>query len=112
MPSIYYQISCLSLREIAFPGSNDAGMSALDEISGAAAPWNKLTQTIDISKQFQYGSRYFDIRPVRSGGTYKTGHYGFGLGAYAVRGPRDLQPHTFRLAQQVLGRRQSESYDG
>lgn len=82
MHSIYDQISCLSLREIAFPGSHDAGMSELDSTAGGAVDWNTLTQKLDISEQLQYGSRWFDIRPVLSGGKYKTGHYGFGLSAW------------------------------
>ena len=36
---------------------------------------NTQTQTSGILGQLQAGSRYFDIRPVISGGQYLTGHY-------------------------------------
>ena len=77
MHSIYNQISCLTLKEIVVPGSHDAGMFEFNEGAGLASPVNTVTQKIDIGSQLKYGSRYFDIRPVISGGGWKTGHYGW-----------------------------------
>ncbi|KAF2820997.1 PLC-like phosphodiesterase [Ophiobolus disseminans] len=76
MHSIYNQTSCLTLREIVIPGSHDAGMS---EINGArlGTAVNTVTQKLNVGDQLKYGSRYFDIRPVISGGAWKTGHYSF-----------------------------------
>lgn len=91
MHSAYDEVSCLSLREITIPGSRDAGMSKLCEISGAATPWNTLMQTIDSNKQLRYGSRCPDIRSVRSGGGYRTGHYGFDAGAGHKRNGQSLR---------------------
>lgn len=64
------------LQQICIPGSHDAGMSEYTKISEVASPCNVLTQDVNIEKQLSYGTRYFDIRPVRRGSEYRTGHYG------------------------------------
>jgi hypothetical protein len=64
-----------TLREICIPGTHDAGMSALNSGTAFAYTCNTITQTNAILGQLQNGSRYFDIRPVISGGQYVTGHY-------------------------------------
>lgn len=64
-----------TLRQICIPGSHDAGMSELNGSTAFATHDNTLTQTTDILGQLSAGSRYFDIRPVISGGQYFTGHY-------------------------------------
>jgi hypothetical protein len=64
-----------TLREICIPGTHDAGMSALNSGTAFAYSCNTITQTNAILGQLQNGSRYFDIRPVISGGQYVTGHY-------------------------------------
>lgn len=64
-----------TLREICLPGTHDAGMSALNSGTAFAYTCNTVTQTNAILGQLQNGSRYFDIRPVISGGQYTTGHY-------------------------------------
>lgn len=64
------------LRHLCMPGSHDAGMSVLNSGTAFAQVCNTVTQTTGILGQLQYGARYFDIRPVISGGQYYTGHYG------------------------------------
>jgi hypothetical protein len=64
-----------TLRELCIPGTHDAGMSALNAGTAFAYTCNTVTQTNAILGQLQNGSRYFDIRPVISGGQYLTGHY-------------------------------------
>jgi hypothetical protein len=64
------------LRHLCMPGSHDAGMSVLNSGTAFAQVCNTQTQTTGILGQLQYGARYFDIRPVISGGHYYTGHYG------------------------------------
>jgi hypothetical protein len=92
--SIYKQISCLTLREFVMPGSHDAGMSEFNQGAGAASSINTVTQKLSIAKQLEFGSRYFDIRPVISGGKVKTGHYGYskilGIGAWRGGNGQDL----------------------
>lgn len=91
MHSIYSQISCLTLREIAVPGSHDAGMFEFNQGSGLASPVNTVTQIINIGNQLEYRARWFDIRPVISGGTFKTGHYGYSFGAWCGGNGQDMK---------------------
>ncbi|MBM7131139.1 twin-arginine translocation signal domain-containing protein [Dyella mobilis] len=69
------QLGSRTLRELCMPGTHDAGMSALNSGTAFAYTCNTVTQTNGILGQLQNGSRYFDIRPVISGGQYVTGHY-------------------------------------
>jgi hypothetical protein len=64
-----------TLRELCTVGSHDAGMSTIDGGTAFAGAANTLTQSHGILGQLNLGSRYFDIRPVISGGHLKTGHY-------------------------------------
>jgi hypothetical protein len=52
-------------------------MSKLDRHTALASPVNTVTQKFSIADQLKAGSRYFDLRPVISGGRYTTGHYGY-----------------------------------
>lgn len=63
------------LRHICMPGSHDAGMSTFGTSTALVSPANTVTQTTGILGQLQAGARFFDIRPVLSGGAYFTGHY-------------------------------------
>jgi len=63
------------LRHICMPGTHDAGMSAYNSGTAFTHSCDTVTQTTGILGQLQYGSRYFDIRPVISGGQFMTGHY-------------------------------------
>jgi hypothetical protein len=64
-----------TLRQICMPGTHDAGMSSVASGTFFSDSCNTQTQTSGILGQLQAGSRYFDIRPVISGGQYLTGHY-------------------------------------
>ncbi len=64
-----------SLRHLCIPGSHDAGMSTLNSGTAFAKPCNAITQTKSVLSQLHAGARYFDIRPVISGGQFYTGHY-------------------------------------
>jgi hypothetical protein len=75
-----------SLRQICIPGSHDAGMSVRTSGTAGAFDCNTLTQTRNIQGQLQAGARYFDIRPVISGGHFLTGHYGHLLGNLTWQG--------------------------
>jgi len=68
-----------TLRNLAIPGSHDAGMSSFsdDSKTGFATEANTRTQTLDLAGQLAAGSRYFDIRPVISSGVFRAGHYSF-----------------------------------
>ena len=66
-----------TLRELCIPGSHDAGMSTRTGGTAFGKECNTLTQTLGILGQLSQGARYFDIRPVISGGHYYTGHYSF-----------------------------------
>lgn len=68
-------IGNLTLREISIPGSHDAGMSIRNGGTAGGFDCNTLTQSQGIGGQLALGTRYFDIRPVISGGNYMTGHY-------------------------------------
>jgi len=63
------------LRHICIPGSHDAGMSQINGGTAFSDAANTQTQTLSIGGQLTAGSRYFDIRPVITDGTYSTGHY-------------------------------------
>jgi hypothetical protein len=63
------------LRHLCMPGSHDAGMSTFGTHTALANSCATVTQTTDVLGQLQLGIRYFDIRPVLSGGAYYTGHY-------------------------------------
>jgi hypothetical protein len=65
------------LRRISIPGTHDAGMSVLTGGTAFITERNSLTQTLSIGGQLQAGSRYFDLRPVISGGLFKAGHYSY-----------------------------------
>lgn len=63
------------LDEICIPGSHDSGMSEFGASTLWANPCTTITQTHGIRGQLERGCRFFDIRPVKSGGHYYTGHY-------------------------------------
>ncbi|KAJ7262771.1 PLC-like phosphodiesterase [Mycena haematopus] len=63
------------LRHICIPGSHDAGMSEITGGTFFSDAANTQTQTLSIGNQLVAGSRYFDIRPVITDGSYSTGHY-------------------------------------
>ncbi len=65
------------LRHLCMPGSHDAGMSVFGKSTCFAKECNTRTQTQSILGQLNLGARYFDLRPVISGGKYFTGHYSF-----------------------------------
>ncbi|WP_224244333.1 hypothetical protein [Hyalangium gracile] len=56
--------------------THDSGMSTLSSGTAFANAGNVITQTTSIFGQLTLGARYFDIRPVISGGQFSTGHYG------------------------------------
>lgn len=70
-----YMLGDRKLKEICIPGSHDSGMYKRGTSTAGAFDCNTLTQTKDIEGQLELGIRYFDIRPVISGGKYYTGHY-------------------------------------
>ncbi|EJD48610.1 PLC-like phosphodiesterase [Auricularia subglabra TFB-10046 SS5] len=65
----------VTLGKFVLPGSHDSGMYLLDGKTVGSKACNTLTQTRSIGAQLAAGARYFDIRPVISGGKFKTGHY-------------------------------------
>jgi len=65
----------MKLRELCIPGAHDAGMSTHGTGTAGAFDCNVVTQKNSILGQLNLGVRYFDIRPVISGGEYYTGHY-------------------------------------
>ena len=66
-----------TLRNLAIPGSHDAGMNSFssDSKTEFATEGNTRTQRLDIAGQLAAGARYFDIRPVISSGVFRAGHY-------------------------------------
>ena len=64
-----------TLRELCLPGSHDSGMSVIQSSTAFSNAENTKTQTLGLLGQLNCGARYFDIRPVISGGQFKTGHY-------------------------------------
>ena len=65
------------LTHICIPASHDAGMSQINGGTAFSNAANTQTQTLNIGNQLTAGSRYFDIRPVITDGTYATGHYSY-----------------------------------
>ena len=63
------------LGKFVLPASHDSGMHVLDGNTAGSTPCNTLTQSLNVRDQLARGARYFDIRPVISGGVFKTGHY-------------------------------------
>lgn len=64
------------LRHICMPGTHNSGMSVLGRTSSPfVTPSNTVTQVLNIYNQLKAGARFFDIRPVISGGQFFTGHY-------------------------------------
>jgi hypothetical protein len=76
MNDSYTSIAEKRLIDICIPGSHDAGMYFDNGGTRYAAECNTLTQDKSIWNQLLLGTRFFDIRPVMSGGIFKTGHYG------------------------------------
>lgn len=64
-----------TLRHICMPGSHDAGMGTFSPGTVGAHFANTQTQYLDFKGQLMAGSRYFDLRPVLSGGKWVAGHY-------------------------------------
>jgi hypothetical protein len=64
-----------TLKHICMPGSHDAGMSTYKPGTIGANFANTQTQYLDFYQQLMAGSRYFDLRPVLSGGQWVSGHY-------------------------------------
>ncbi|MCG8463821.1 MAG: hypothetical protein MI750_03080 [Xanthomonadales bacterium] len=81
-------LQSMKLNALCIPGSHDAGMSLLS-VGGTvgANACNTITQKHSILSQLNLGVRYFDIRPVISGGTFYTGHYTF----VGEKGPFNLK---------------------
>ncbi|MGJ0623768.1 hypothetical protein [Xenorhabdus bovienii] len=65
----------VTLNDLCIPGSHDAGMSVYTSGTAFTSACNTLTQSNNIQGQLNLGIRYFDIRPVISGGHFLTGHY-------------------------------------
>ncbi|KAG4282111.1 hypothetical protein FPRO06_11014 [Fusarium proliferatum] len=80
MHSIYPRIACLSLRELAIPGTHNSGMSRFHGRSFMGLPRNSKTQMLNVSAQLKYGVRWLDIRPTLTKGKWATGHFSFGAG--------------------------------
>ena len=64
-----------TLRQIAIPGSHDAGMYMSINCSIAAGSCNTQTQTKRMYDQLAAGMRYFDLRPAWNSGVLYTGHF-------------------------------------
>ena len=64
------------ISEITIVGSHDSGTEKRNGGTSFSNNCNTKTQTKNILGQLKYGARYFDIRPVISGGEFYTGHYG------------------------------------
>ncbi len=64
------------LRHVIIPGSHDAGLAADSYGSlGLGAPKSKtVTQSAGVGQQAVYGSRFFDVRIIKSGGQLKAYH--------------------------------------
>jgi len=80
LPSAWMQanlgaLGSRTLQHLCIPGSHDSGMSTYTSGTTFAFTCNTLAQTSGVLGQLQFGVRYFDIRPVISGGQYYTGHY-------------------------------------
>jgi hypothetical protein len=64
-------IGHLSLSEVCMPGSHNAGMSEVSHAHGGRAH-NSLPQSVNVFEQLRNGARYFDIRPIRYKGQFRT----------------------------------------
>ncbi|KAF3048876.1 hypothetical protein E8E11_003659 [Didymella keratinophila] len=64
-----------TLKHICMPGSHDAGMGTFSPGTVGAHFANTQTQYLDFKGQLVAGSRFFDLRPVLSGGKWVAGHY-------------------------------------
>ncbi|CAH1392321.1 unnamed protein product [Nezara viridula] len=64
-----------TLRQLCIPGSHNSGMNELNGGTAFARRCNTLNQSQSVLKQLELGVRYFDVRPVISGGRFMTGHY-------------------------------------
>jgi hypothetical protein len=65
-----------TLKHICMPGSHDAGMGPPFKPGTFGAHFaNTQTQYLDFYGQLMAGSRFFDLRPVLSGGQWISGHY-------------------------------------
>lgn len=64
-----------TLRHICMPGTHNSGMSVKTGGTLFGIEDITLTQSLSIGQQLRAGARWFDIRPVISGGVFKTGHY-------------------------------------
>ncbi|KAF4493512.1 PLC-like phosphodiesterase [Fusarium agapanthi] len=80
MHSIYPRIACLTLRELAIPGTHNSGMSCFHRRSFLGTPSNAQNQKLHVSGQLKNGARWLDIRPSKTGGKWATGHFSFGYG--------------------------------
>ncbi|RPI06858.1 MAG: T9SS C-terminal target domain-containing protein [Ignavibacteriae bacterium] len=76
MKDSYTFIADKRVIDICIPGSHDAGMYVDNGGTPLASQCNTLTQDKSIYDQLLLGTRFFDIRPVKSAGIFKTGHYG------------------------------------
>tara|TARA_R110001599_G_scaffold57665_2_gene158887 strand:+ start:1409 stop:3829 length:2421 start_codon:yes stop_codon:yes gene_type:complete len=81
-------IGSKTLAEISIPGSHDSGMSVSNDGTVGAFACNTQTQTQSIGGQLNFGTRYFDIRPIIGGGQYYTGHYGTTVAPLGMQGAR------------------------
>ncbi|KAF5578905.1 plc-like phosphodiesterase [Fusarium subglutinans] len=80
MHSIYPRIACLTLRELAIPGTHNSGMSWFHRRSFFGTPANAQNQKLHIPEQLKNGARWLDLRPSKTGGKWATGHFSFGWG--------------------------------
>ncbi|KAF3036046.1 hypothetical protein E8E12_004178 [Didymella heteroderae] len=71
----WWSNSGATLKHICMPGSHDAGMGTFSPGTVGAHFANTQTQYLDFKGQLIGGSRYFDLRPVLSGGKWVAGHY-------------------------------------
>ena len=66
-----------SLAQITIPGSHDSGMGVFQRSTPFSTASNTQTQRLTLGDQLRAGSRYFDLRPVISGGVCMANHYDF-----------------------------------
>jgi len=64
-----------TLKQIAIPGSHDAGMYISINCSVGAGSCNTKTQLRPMLGQLEAGMRYFDLRPTWTTGVFYTGHF-------------------------------------
>jgi hypothetical protein len=78
MHQSYNSLGHRKLKHICMPGSHDAGMSTLGSHTIGVTYMNTQTQLFNFYNQLNFGSRYFDLRPVVSAGQFVAGHYSEG----------------------------------